>query len=44
MSCGNYRGIGPPERRTIADAARELEIGTEPFHKTVRQDEDDRGI
>jgi hypothetical protein len=26
MSCGNYRGIGPPERRTIADAARELEM------------------
>jgi transposase len=31
------------EGRTIADAARELEIGTEPFCKSVRQDEDDRG-
>ena len=29
---------------TIADAAGELEIGTEPFRKSVRQDEDDRGI
>ena len=31
------------ESRTIADAARELEIGTEQFRKSVRQDEDDRG-
>jgi transposase len=31
------------EGRTIADAARELEIGTEQFRKSVRQDEDDRG-
>jgi hypothetical protein len=27
----------------IADAARELEIGTEQFGRSVRQDEDDRG-
>ena len=31
------------ESRTVADAARELEIGTELFRKSVRQDKDDRG-
>jgi transposase-like protein len=35
-----YRSSGG---RTIADAARELEIGTEQFRRSVRQDKDDRG-
>jgi transposase-like protein len=43
QGCGNYCDISPQKGRTIADAAGELEIGTEPFRKSVRQDEDDHG-